>query len=102
VPPRTAQQVDRPTETFAPADTIFASVRTENTPAGTRLTARWVYTEGGTETVVSENDLLTTQSGTGWTSFHITNPGPWPAGTYEFRVGVNGEVKESKSFSVRG
>jgi hypothetical protein len=98
----TAQQVDQPTSVFAPADTIFASVKTENTPAGTRITARWVYTEGGAENVVSENDLLTTQAGTGWTSFYITNPGPWPAGSYEFRVGVNGEVKESKGFSVRG
>lgn len=98
----TAQQVDHPTDAFAPVDTIFASVKTEDTPAGTRITARWIYTEGGAESVVSENELVTTQAGTGCTSFHITNPGPWPAGSYEFRVGVNGEVKDSKGFSVRG
>lgn len=98
----TAQQIDRPTEEFAPADTIYASVKTENTPAGTRILARWVYTQGGAEQVVSENELVTTEAGTGYTSFHVINPGLWPAGSYELRVGVNGEIKETKGFSVRG
>ncbi len=97
-----ARQVDVPMEDFAPADTIFASVKTENTPVGTRITARWVFTEGGAEQVVSENELLTNQPGTGYTSFHIVNPGPWPAGKYEVRIGLNGDIKKTKGFSVRG
>jgi hypothetical protein len=97
-----AQQIDRPTEEFAPADTIYASIKTENTPAGTRIMARWVYTQGGAEQVVSENELVTTEAGTGYTSFHVINPSPWPAGSYEVRVGLNGEIKETKGFSVRG
>lgn len=97
-----AQQVDVPTETFAPTDTIFAAVKTENTPAGTRITARWVFAEGGAEQIVSEKELLTTQPGTGYTSFFIVNPGPWPAGSYQVRIGLNGEIKETKGFTVRG
>jgi hypothetical protein len=98
----TAQQVDQPTQTFTPVDTIFASVKTANTPVGTRITAVWVYTEGGADHVVSQNDLSTTQAGTGYTAFHVINPGPWPAGSYQVRVGLNGQVKETKNFSVRG
>jgi hypothetical protein len=98
----TAEQVDQPTNEFTPADTIFASVKTENTPVGTRIMARWIYTEGGAEQVVSENELQTTEAGTGYTSFYLANPSPWPAGSYELRVGVNGEIKETKGFSVRG
>ena len=97
-----AHQVDVSTDTFAPGDSIFAAVKTENTPVGTRITARWVYTEGGAENVISESDLTTTVPGTGYTSFHITNPGPWPVGSYEVRVGLNGEIKETKGFRVSG
>jgi len=97
-----AQQVDVPTDTFAPMDSVFAAVKTENTPAGTRILARWVFTEGGTEQIVSEKEITTTQAGTGYTSFFIANPGPWPAGSYQVRIGLNGEIKEKKAFSVRG
>lgn len=97
-----AQQVVASTDTFAPMDTIFVAVKTENTPAGTRVLARWVFTEGGTEQIVSERELTTTQAGTGYTSFFIANPGPWPAGSYQVRIGLNGEIKENKTFSVRG
>jgi hypothetical protein len=97
-----AHQVDHAMDTFAPTDSIFASVKTENTPAGTRISTRWVYTEGGAENIITENALTTTTAGTGYTSFHIANPGPWPAGSYEVRVGLNGEVKETKSFRVSG
>lgn len=97
-----AQQVDVATESFSPTDTIFASVKTENTPVGTRIMARWVFTEGGAEQVISQDELLTNQPGTGYTSFHIVNPGPWPAGKYEVRIGLNGDVKKTKGFNVRG
>jgi hypothetical protein len=98
----TAHEIEQPTDTFAPGDTLFASVKTEDTPVGTRILGRWVYTEGGAEQVIAEETLTTDQPGTGYTSFHATNASPWPAGSYELRVGLNGEIKETKGFSVRG
>jgi len=98
----TAQQIDQPMDTFSPTDTIWASVRTDNTPAGTKIQARWVYTEGGAEQVVTETEHTTANSGTGFTSFFIANGTPWPAGKYELRVGTNGKFQETKGFNVRG
>ncbi len=97
-----AQQVNVAVDTFTPSDTIFASVKTESTPVGTRISARWLFTEGGTEQVVSEKELVTNQPGTGYTSFYIVNPGPWPAGKHQVRIGLNGAMKETKGFTVRG
>jgi hypothetical protein len=98
----TAQQIDQPMDTFSPTDTIWASVRTEHTPAGTKIQARWVYTEGGAEQIVTETEHMTAKEGTGFTSFFIANPAPWPAGKYELRVGTNGKIQETKGFNVRG
>jgi hypothetical protein len=98
----TAEQIDQPIDTFSATDTIWASVRTDNTPVGTRILARWVYTEGGTEQVVTETEHQTARPGTGYTSFFIANPSPWPVGKYELRIVTNGKVQETKAFSVRG
>ncbi len=97
-----AHQVEQVADEFAPGDTIWASVKTEGTPAQTRILARWVYTEGGKEQVVTEDTHTTAQAGTGYTSFFVTNPNPWPAGSYELRVGLDGEIKDTKKFSVKG
>jgi hypothetical protein len=97
----TAHQITEVIDTFAPGDTIWAAVRTENTPAGTSIVARWVYTEGGDDQIVGEETHTTAQSGTGWTSFFAANPNPWPAGSYELRIVTDGQVRETKGFSVK-
>lgn len=95
-----AHQIEMVTDTFAPGDTLWASVKTENTPSGTRILARWVFTEGDAEQIISEETHTTAQSGTGYTSFYAYNPSTWPPGTYELRVGLDGEVKKTKEFRV--
>ena len=95
-----AHQVEEKTDTFAPIDTLWASVRTENTPAGTRLLARWVYTEGDAEQIITEETHTTEQAGTGYTSFFAFNPDAWPVGSYELRIGVDGDIKKVKEFHV--
>ncbi len=97
-----AHQVEEPVTSFAPTDTIWASVETRDTPAGTRILARWVYTEGTDEQVIGEETLTTANAGTGYTSFFVANPEPWPEGDYEVRIGIGSEVKETKTFSVKG
>jgi hypothetical protein len=95
-----AHQIEQASDTFSPADTLWASVKTENTPSGTRILARWVYTEGDAEQIISEETHTTAQSGTGYTSFFAYNPSTWPPGSYEVRVGVDGEIKKTKEFHV--
>ena len=97
-----AHQVEDPTDRFAPSDTIFASVKTEETPAGTTIVARWLYTEGDEEQVVAEDRHTTDRGGTGYTSFFISSSTPWPTGTYELRIVTDGQVRETKRFSVKG
>jgi hypothetical protein len=95
-----AHQIEQASDTFSPADTLWASVKTENTPAGTRILARWVFTEGDAEQIISEETHTTAQTGTGYTSFYAYNPSTWPPGSYELRVGVDGEIKKTKEFRV--
>lgn len=95
-----AQRVTDPTETFAPGDTLWASVETRDTPAGATILARWLYTEGDGEQLVAEERHSTAEAGSGFTSFHAVNPDPWPAGSYELRVSLNGGEEETKAFRV--
>ncbi len=95
-----AHQIEQPVYEFSPTDTVWASVKTENAPAGTTVEVRWVYTEGGQEQVVAE-DSETAVTGTGYTYFFAANVNPWPAGTYEFRVGIGGGPEETRKFSMR-
>lgn len=97
----TAHQIEEATDTFAPRDTLWASVKMENTPSGTRLLTRWVYTEGGAEQIIAEETHTTATSGTDYTSFFIANPAPWPTGSYELRVGADGEIRKVKEFHIQ-
>jgi hypothetical protein len=97
-----AQRVTDPTETFAPDDTLWASVETRDTPAGATIAVRWLYTEGGDEQLVAEDSHTTSAAGSGFTSFHATNADPWPAGSYQVRVRVNGGKEQTKAFRVSG
>jgi hypothetical protein len=97
-----AHQIETMSDRFAPGDTVWASVRTENAPAGSRILTRWVYTEGGSEQIVAEETHTTAMAGTGYTSFFVANPVPWPAGSYEVRVSLDGEVRQTKEFRVEG
>ena len=97
----TAHQIDGATDTFTPEDTVWASVKTENTPSNTRLLTRWVYTEGDLEQIIAEETHTTVTAGTGYTSFFIANPDPWPTGSYEVRVGVEGEIRKVREFHIQ-
>jgi hypothetical protein len=97
-----AQRVTEPVDSFSPADTLWASVETSETPAGATIVVRWIYTEGGEEQLVAEDRHTTAEAGRGFTSFHAANADPWPAGSYELRVRVNDGEEETKEFRVSG
>ena len=81
--------------TFAPGDTIYASVETAGTGSGT-LAARWTYEDGQ---VVDETSHAV--GGGGQVSeFHISKPDGWPTGHYEVAILLNGTEVERKGFDV--
>ncbi|KFN43970.1 hypothetical protein [Arenimonas oryziterrae] len=88
--------------TFAPKDTITASVATTTsdpaaTVAGT-LNAKWTYQDGQ---VVSEEPKSFSFAGPGVTNFQISKPDGWPAGKYKVEISLDGTVVQSKDFEVK-
>jgi len=81
-------------ETFAPKDTIYASVASSNVPAGEKLVATWTH-ESGQAVKVDTADAA------GQTEFHITKKTPWPTGKYKVAVATTGgKALGEKEFAV--
>jgi hypothetical protein len=95
-------RVAAPATTFAPKDTIFASVatRTSDTMATVpgKLAAKWTFQDG--QTVHEEaRDLSLTGDGT--TAFQISKPDGFPVGRYKVEISLDGSVVQSKEFEVK-
>jgi hypothetical protein len=93
----TDKRVTTPSDTFAPTDTIYASVDTSSTAAGASLSARWTYQDGQT---VHEETQPISPSGDATTEFHVAKPDGWPAGSYSVEILVNGVSARKASFKV--
>ena len=89
-------KVATPATTFAKADTIHASVATNGNKAST-VTARWTYQDG--QVVHTEDKSV--PAGAQVTDFSISKPDGWPAGDYQLEVLVDGNVAQTKDFSVK-
>jgi hypothetical protein len=92
------KKVQAPTDTFAPGDTIFASVSTEGSAPSVILRARWAYQDGQT---VKEDSRSIAPTGPAATEFSIQKPGGWPKGSYTVEVSVDGGAPTSKTFKVQ-
>ena len=91
------QNVTTPGTSFAPTDTIYASVST--TGAGTAaLAAKWTYQDGQT---VHEESKSIAPTGPATTAFQISKPDGWPAGNYKVEISMNGQPVSSKEFTVK-
>lgn len=82
---------------FAPKDTIYASVDTSGTGNAT-LAAKWTYQDG--QTVHEDSKSLNT-SGPQTTAFMISKPSGFPAGNYKVDISLNGNQVASKDFAVK-
>jgi len=89
-------KVTKPGSTFAKADTIHASVATDGSKAST-VTARWTFQDG--QVVHTEDKSV--PAGPQVTDFSISKPDGWPAGDYKLEVLVDGNVAQTKDFSVK-
>ena len=89
------------TSTFAPSDTITASVTTDTgaqTSATGPLGARWTYEDGQ---VVNEESKTFEFDGRGITNFQISKPDGWPAGRYRVEILLDGDIVQTRDFEVR-
>lgn len=89
---------DADTDSFSPADTIYISVNTEGSAAGSRLTARWMFEDGQ---VVDETSQTLSATGPAVTEFHISHPDGFPVGTYRVEILLDGQTVETEEFEVR-
>jgi len=92
------QKVTAPATTFAPKDTIYASVATDGTANGATLASKWTYQDG--QTVSEETKTLNT-TGPGVVTFSISKPDGLPVGKYKFEATLNGAIAGSADFEVK-
>jgi hypothetical protein len=86
------------TDSFRPADTIYASIQTEGSAPSATLTARWTY---GAGQQVSESTQTIAPTGASVTEFHVSKPDGWPTGDYKVEVLLNGASAGSRDFEVK-
>jgi len=94
------ERVAEPKTTFARTDrTIVASVVTRaDAPAATDVRARWTFQDGQ---LVDETSQRLNLSGPGVTNFRISNEEDWPAGTYTVEISMDGNVVQTRQFTVQ-
>jgi hypothetical protein len=92
------KRITAPTTSFAPADTIYASVATEASAASLTLTARWTYEDGQ---LVNQSSETIAPTGSAATEFHITKPDGFPPGRYQLEISANGAPAGVREFEVR-
>jgi len=82
---------------FAPKDTIYASVDTGGSGNAT-LAAKWTYQDGQ---VVHEDSKTLNAMGPETTAFMISKPDGFPAGNYKVEISLDGKQVASKDFVVK-
>lgn len=96
-------RVAAPMNTFAPKDTIHASVSTATSdPMASvpgKLGVKWTHVDSNQ--TVHEESKDVTFTGDGVTDFQISKPGGWPTGKYKVEVSLDGNVVQTREFEVR-
>ncbi len=96
------KRVAEATSTFAPRDTMYLSVVSENSTPTTSMIAKWTYQTGqlvdSTMQMVARTD---TTNPSAVTEFHISKPKGWPVGKYKVELWMNGASVGSKDLEVK-
>jgi hypothetical protein len=93
-----SQRISSRTSSFAPSDTIYATLLSDGSAPNVEIVARWTFEDGQ---VVSESTQVLAPDGPSATEFHIAKPGGWPTGKYKVEVTANGATAASKEFEVK-
>ena len=92
------KKVQTPTDTFAPKDTIFASVSTDGTAPAAVIHAKWTFQDGQT---IKDDSRTVALAGPAVTEFSIQKPDGWPKGNYKVDIMVEGGPQAAtKAFRV--
>lgn len=91
-------RVAMPATTFAPKDTIHASVATTGAASNASVTGKWLYQDGQT---VHEDPKTVTTTGPATHDFSVSKPDGFPAGNYKFELWVNGALAQTREFAVQ-
>ena len=83
------------TTRFEPEDTIYVSVLTA-APGSSTLTAKWYY-QG---VLINESSKEGSYRDPAATEFHLLNSSGFPAGAYRGEILIDGELKETRNFTV--
>ena len=89
-------QADR--DTFAPRDTIHASVLSTGAHEGLTLSAHWLGPDGAT---IADTAQVVAPTQPTATTFSLHNPQPWPVGDYRLELAVNEHVLQTRAFHIR-
>ncbi len=90
------QKPTEATETFAPTDVFYCSVRASNLEAGSQVTARWFY---GDE-LVHEYTIAVEQGGSGYLGFNAARDDHWLPGDYRVEIYLGDQLVETVDFTV--
>lgn len=97
------RRVSDTTSVFAPRDTLYVSVVTENAGPTARLTARWKFQDGQVVDSTSQT-VAASAAATGTmsvTEFHAVKPDGWPVGTYTVDLWLDNTPVGSRQVTVR-
>ena len=86
------------TDSFKPADTVYASIKTTGTSTSSNLMARWTFEDGQ---VVQESNQAIAPTGEAYTEFHISKPGGLPKGKYKVEVFLDNKSAGTKDFEIK-
>jgi hypothetical protein len=94
------RQVTKAGTSFASTDkTIYASVATEGSTSGAKLTAKWSYLEGKALVVSNITQSIATD-GPAITTFKVQNPDLWPEGKYKVEISLDGKMVADQDFQI--
>ncbi len=88
-------QADR--DSFAPRDTIHASVLSTGAHEGLTLSAHWLAPDGAT---IADTAQVVAPTQPTATTFSLHNPQPWPPGDYKLELAVNEHVLQTREFHI--
>ncbi len=83
---------------FTPGDTVFASVILSGPAEPTQVTARWTSADG--QLVAESTETVTAGQLETAAMFHMVKPAGLPPGTYRVDILANGQVLNTKEFTV--
>jgi len=91
------KRVTSPTDSFAPGDTVYASVDTQGAAPTAALAAKWTYQDGQ---MVNEETQSIAPTGPATTEFHVSKPDGLPAGSYKVEILLDGVSVRTVTFKV--